>query len=49
MRLLNRRHQRGKRPRIVISAEEIAADLHYPAGRPPARRASAPARQAGSR
>jgi hypothetical protein len=35
MRLISRhRHQRqAKAPRISISQAEIAADLHYPAGR----------------
>jgi hypothetical protein len=29
----HRQHQRVKLPRIAISEEEIAADLHYPAAR----------------
>jgi hypothetical protein len=38
MRLIHRhRSQRPKAPRISISQDEIAADLHYPAGRRPAR------------
>lgn len=36
MRLIPRhKHQRTKSPRIAISQEEIAADLHYPANRRP--------------
>jgi hypothetical protein len=40
MRLIprHRHHQRTKFPRIAISQEEIAADLHYPAARPRAGR-----------
>jgi hypothetical protein len=36
MRLISRHrhHRRAKVPRISISQAEIAADLHYPAGRP---------------
>ena len=38
MRLIHRhRSQRTKAPRISFTQEEIAADLHYPAGRRPAR------------
>jgi hypothetical protein len=38
MRLIHRhRSHRPKAPRISISQEEIAADLHYPAVRRPAR------------
>jgi hypothetical protein len=34
MRLIPRhRHSRRKAPRIAISEQEIAADLHYPASR----------------
>jgi len=36
MRLIHRnRSHRPKTPRIAISPEEIAADLHYPASRRP--------------
>ena len=36
MRLIHRhRSHRPKAPRISITHEEIAADLHYPAGRLP--------------
>jgi len=37
MRLIprHRHNQRAKAPRIAISQEEIAADLHYPATRRP--------------
>jgi hypothetical protein len=37
MRLISRHkhQQRAKAPRISISQAEIAADLHYPAGRRP--------------
>lgn len=37
MRLIprHRHNQRMKAPRIEISQEEIAADLHYPASRRP--------------
>ena len=37
MRLISRHrhHRRAKAPRISISQAEIAADLHYPAGRRP--------------
>jgi len=42
MRLIHRhRSYRPKAPRISISQEEIAADLHYPAGRRRARGAEA--------
>jgi hypothetical protein len=38
MRLIHRhRSHRPKAPRISISQEEIAADLHYPTGRRRAR------------
>ncbi len=35
MRLINHRHRsrRPRVPRIAFTQEEIAADLHYPAGR----------------
>jgi hypothetical protein len=43
MRLINRhRSQRSKAPRIAFTQEEIAADLHYPAGRRPGTRAVKP-------
>lgn len=37
MRLIpkHRHHRQAKAPRISISHAEIAADLHYPAGRQP--------------
>ena len=46
MRLIprHRHNQRAKAPRIAISQEEIAADLHYPATRRPGDRALASAR-----
>jgi hypothetical protein len=50
MRLIPRHHRHGnggKAPKVAISAEEIAADLHYPAQGPPPRRRTAAAR--GSR
>jgi hypothetical protein len=48
MRLINRhRSHRPKTPQIAITQEEIAADLHYPAARRPARR-SGPARVRGA-
>jgi len=38
MRLIHRhRSHRPKAPRIAITQEEIAADLHYPAARRPTR------------
>jgi len=38
MRLIHRqRSHRPKAPRIAFTQEEIAADLHYPASRRPAR------------
>ena len=41
MRLIHRhRSHRPKTPRIAISQEEIAADLHYPATRRPSRAAN---------
>ena len=41
MRLIHRhRSHRPKAPRIAFTQEEIAADLHYPAGRRPAARAA---------
>lgn len=43
MRLINRhRSQRSKAPRISFTQEEIAADLHYPAGRRPGAKATMP-------
>jgi hypothetical protein len=35
MRLIprHRHHRQAKAPRITVSQAEIAADLHYPAGR----------------
>lgn len=43
MRLIPRhRHHHRKAPRVVISEAEISADLHYPAPRPPQRRATPP-------
>jgi hypothetical protein len=49
MRLISRhRSHRAKAPRIPITHEEIAADLHYPAARRPAPQASpARTREAG--
>jgi hypothetical protein len=41
MRLIHRqRRQRPRAPRISISQEEIAADLHYPASQAESSRAS---------
>jgi hypothetical protein len=42
MRLIprHRHHRRPKGPRIAISEAEISADLHYPASRAAARRAT---------
>ena len=46
MRLIPRqRHSRRKAPRIAISEQEIAADLHYPAGRRPGEPAKARSRK----
>jgi hypothetical protein len=48
MRLIHRhRSHRPKAPRIAISQEEIAADLHYPATRRP-NRVAHPARHRGA-
>ncbi len=42
MRLIHRhRNHRPKTPRIPISQEEIAADLHYPSRRPARQMAAA--------
>jgi hypothetical protein len=42
MRLIHRhKSHRPKAPRISISQDEIAADLHYPAARRPARGSAA--------
>jgi len=42
MRLIHRhKSHRPKAPRISISQDEIAADLHYPAGRRPVRSSAA--------
>jgi hypothetical protein len=50
MRLIHRhRSQRPKAPRIPISQEEIAADLHYPATRRAAARALSSATYGGRR
>jgi hypothetical protein len=51
MRLIPRhRHShRVKTPRIAISQAEITADLNYPAGSHPSRRAGAGARRGGGR
>ncbi len=41
MRLISRpKSQRSKAPRISFTQEEIAADLHYPAGRRPGAKAT---------
>jgi len=46
MRLIHRqRNHRPKTPRIPISQEEIAADLHYPATQPDSSRASSTRRR----
>jgi hypothetical protein len=50
MRLIHRRRShRPKAPRIPISQEEIAADLHYPASRRPDRAANANRVRGGGR
>jgi hypothetical protein len=45
MRLIHHRHRsrRPRVPRIAFTQEEIAADLHYPAGRRPGRTRSSAA------
>jgi hypothetical protein len=46
MRLIHRhRNHRPKTPRIPISQEEIAADLHYPASQSESSRASSTRRR----
>jgi hypothetical protein len=48
MRLIHRpRNHRSKAPRISISQQEIAADLHYPATRLPGGKVN-PARARGA-
>lgn len=43
MRLINKhKSQRSKAPQISFTQEEIAADLHYPAGRRPGVKATVP-------
>jgi hypothetical protein len=51
MRLIHhpRRSHRFKAPRIPISQEEIAADLHYPATRRVAAKAAQPVLYGGRR
>ncbi len=50
MRLIHRhRSHRPKAPRISISPEEIAADLHYPAARRAAGKAGSPSVSGGRR
>jgi hypothetical protein len=50
MRLINRhRSQRSKAPRIALTQEEIAADLHYPASRRPGTGATKQAARRASR
>jgi len=50
MRLITRQRQnRRKAPRIAISEQEIAADLHYPAARRPARGPAVARVRGGSR
>ena len=50
MRLTNRhRNQRRRAPRIAISQEEIAADLHYPAQVRDAERRAGEGRRATAR